>query len=100
MTDVLLFTLHVPESLKDEIIDRLISLQNLTGFNLNKMSGYSKEHSLFDISEQVEAYRAFYQFEVLIASNEVSMLNACLNPVCQPAKLRYWLTPVIESGHF
>ncbi len=100
MTDVLLFTLHVPESLKDEIIDRLISLQNLTGFNLNKMSGYSKEHSLFDISEQVEGYRAFYQFEVLIASNEVSMLKACLNPVCQPAKLRYWLTPVIESGHF
>ena len=100
MTDVLLFTLHVPESLKDEIIDRLISLQNLTGFNLNKMSGYSKEHSLYDISEQVEGYRAFYQFEVLIASNEVSMLKACLNPVCQPAKLRYWLTPVIESGHF
>ena len=100
MTDVLLFTLHVPASLKDEIIDQLISLPNLTGFNLNKMSGYSKEHSLFDISEQVEGYRAFYQFEVLIDSNEVSMLKACLNPVCQPAKLRYWLTPVIESGHF
>jgi hypothetical protein len=100
MTNVLLFTLNVPTSLKDEIIDRLISLPNLTGFNLNKMSGYSKEHSLFDISEQVEGYRAFYQFEVLIASSEVAMLKACLNPVCQPAKLRYWLTPVIETGHF
>jgi hypothetical protein len=92
MTNVLLFTLNVPTSLKDEIIDRLISLPNLTGFNLNKMSGYSKEHSLFDISEQVEGYRAFYQFEVLIASCEVGMLKACLNPVCQTAKLRYWLT--------
>ncbi|MDX2369492.1 MAG: DUF3240 family protein [Colwellia sp.] len=100
MTEVLMFTLNVPTSLKDEIIDRLISLPNLTGFNLKKMSGYSKEHSLFDISEQVEGYRAFYQFEVLIASDEVSKLKDCLNPVCQPAKLRYWLTPVIECGHF
>ncbi len=100
MTEELLFTLNAPTSLKDDIIDRLISLPNLTGFNLKKMSGYSKEHSLFDISEQVEGYRAFFQFEVLIAASEVSMLKDCLKPICQPAKLRYWLTPIIESGHF
>lgn len=100
MTETILFTLNVPTSLKDEIIDQLISLPNLSGFNLKKMSGYSKEHSLFDISEQVEGYRAFYQFEVLTSSHEVSMLKEYLNPVCQPAKLRYWLTPVIETGHF
>ncbi|MBL4898936.1 MAG: DUF3240 family protein [Colwellia sp.] len=100
MTEAFMFTLNVPTSLKDEIVDRLISLPNLTGFNLKKMSGYSKEHSLFDIAEQVEGYRAFYQFEVLIASNEVSKLKSHLRPVCQSAKLRYWLTPVIENGHF
>lgn len=100
MTEELLFTLNAPTSLKDDIIDRLISLPNLTGFNLKKMSGYSKEHSLFDISEQVEGYRAFYQFEVLIVSNEVDMLKECLKPICETAKLRYWVTPVIESGHF
>jgi hypothetical protein len=100
MTEVLIFTLNVPTNLKDEIVDLLISLPNLSGFNLKKMSGYSKEHSLFDIAEQVEGYRTFYQFEVLISSNEVSNLKECLNPVCQPAKLKYWLTPVIENGHF
>jgi len=100
MAETLLFTLNVPTILKDEVIDRLISLPNLTGFNLIKMSGYSKEHSLFDLSEQVEGYRSFYQFEVLIASNEVSKLKEWLHPICQPAKLRYWLTPIIESGHF
>ena len=100
MTEELLFTLNAPTNLKDDIIDRLISLPNLTGFNLKKMSGYSKEHSLFDISEQVEGYRAFYQFEVLIVSNEVDMLKECLKPICEAAKLRYWVTPVIESGHF
>ena len=100
MTERLLFTLNVPTGLKDEVVDKLISLPNLTGFNLKKMSGYSKEHSLYDISEQVEGYRAFYQFEVLITSNEVSILKNSLNPICQPAKLRYWITPVIENGHF
>lgn len=100
MAETLLFTLNVPISLKDDVVDQLISLTNITGFNLKKMNGYSKEHSLYDISEQVEGYRAFYQFEVLIKSNEVCKLKECLNPICQPVKLRYWLTPVIESGHF
>ena len=100
MIEALIFTLNVPTALKDEIVDRLMNLPSITGFNLTKMSGYSKEHSLYDISEQVEGYRTFYQFEVLIAVNEVNNLKSSLNPVCQPAKLRYWLTPVIESGHF
>ncbi|WP_085297202.1 DUF3240 family protein [Cognaticolwellia mytili] len=100
MTEELLFTLNVPTSLKDEIVDKLISLPNITGFNLTKMNGYSKEHSLYDISEQVEGYRTFYQFEVLIASHEVNSLKTSLKPICQYAKLRYWLTPVVDSGHF
>jgi len=100
MTEALIFTLNVPTSLKDEVVDRLISLPNITGFNLKKMSGYSKEHSLYDVSEQVEGYRAFYQFEVLITSSEIGKLKDSLNTVCQPARLKYWLTPVIESGHF
>ena len=100
MTETLLFTLNVPTSLKDDVVDQLISLPNITGFNLKKISGYSKEHSLYDISEQVEGYRALYQFEVLIASNEISKLKTCLNPICQPARFKYWLTPVIENGHF
>jgi hypothetical protein len=100
MTDELIFTLNVPTTLKDEIVDRLINLPNITGFNLRKMSGYSKEHSVYDISEQVEGYRTFYQFEVLIASSQVNNLKNSLNPICQSAKLRYWLTPVIENGHF
>lgn len=100
MTDSSIFTLNVPTTLKDEMVDKLISLPSITGFNLTKMSGYSKEHSLYDIAEQVEGYRTFYQFEVLIAVSEVNNLKNSLNPICQPAKLRYWLTPVIESGHF
>lgn len=100
MTDKLIFTLNAPTNLKEDIIDILISLSSISGFNLKKISGYSKEHSLYDISEQVEGYRALYQFEILIASNDICKLKESLNPICQPENLRYWLTPVIESGHF
>jgi len=82
------------------VVDKLIGLTNITGFNLKKMNGYSAEHSLFDISEQVEGYRAYFQFEVLVLLAEVEQLKQSLAPVCRPAQLRYWLTPVIDSGHF
>lgn len=100
MLEQIIFTLNVPTDLKDEVVDKLISLSIIRGFNLKKINGYSKEHSLYDISEQVEGYRALYQFEVLIPSREVENLKVSLIPICQPAKLKFWLTPVIESGHF
>ena len=95
-----IFTLNVPTELKDDVVDKLICLPCITGFNLKTIHGYSREHSLYDISEQVEGYRAFFQFEILIASKNVSKLIESLKPVCQSAKLKYWLTPVIENGHF
>jgi len=46
--------------------------------------------------EQVEGYRAFYQIEELIALKEIQQYKINLNPICQPAKLSYWLTPVMR----
>ncbi|GAA6171062.1 hypothetical protein NBRC116592_07320 [Colwellia sp. KU-HH00111] len=100
MLEVSMFTLIVPVTLKDDVVDCLMSLPKISGFNLTKMSGYSKEHSLYDISEQVEGYRAFYQFDILITSNEINALKHHLKPICQGAKLRYWVTPVTDNGHF
>ena len=100
MPEQVIFTLNVPTDLKDDVVDKLITFSSITGFNLKTINGYSKEHSQFDIAEQVEGYRAFYQIEVLIPLTDIKQLKAILNPICQPAKLKYWLTPVIESAHF
>lgn len=100
MHEQVIFTLNVPTELKDEVVDILIGLPNITGFNLKTMQGYSKEHSLFDISEQVEGYRSYFQFEVLITLTDVERLKQSLKPACQSAKLKYWLTSVLDSGHF
>lgn len=95
-----LFILIAPKELKDDIIDCLISLDILTGFNLKTINGYSKEHSSFNIAEQVEGYRALVQFEVLLKVADKANLIKALKPICHPAKLKYWFLPIIESGHF
>ncbi|MBA6342965.1 DUF3240 family protein [Colwellia sp. MB02u-10] len=100
MPEHILFTLNAPSGLKDDIVDTLITFSAISGFNLKKINGYSKEHSQFDIAEQVEGYRSFYQFEVLLFFKDLEKLKAILKPICQPAKLKYWITPVLQSGHF
>ncbi|MFT6506379.1 DUF3240 family protein [Colwellia polaris] len=99
-TEELLFILISPKELKDDIVDLLMTMDKLTGFNLKVINGYSKEHSCFSITEQVEGYREFIQFEVLLKATEKSALISHLMPVCQPAKLKYWFLPTIDSGHF
>ena len=99
-TNEQLFILISPKELKDELVDLFISMEQLSGFNLKKINGYSQEHSSFNITEQVEGYREFFQFEILVDSNDKGILLAQLKPVCQAAKLRYWFLPISESGHF
>lgn len=96
----LLFSIIVPITLKDEVVDRLMGLAQLSGFNLKTIYGYSKAHSDFNITEQVEGYREMVQFDILLAEQDKQALIDTLKPVCQPARLKYWFTPIIESGHF
>ena len=48
----------------------------------------------------VDGYRALSQFEVLLFFKDLEKLKAILKPICQPAKLKYWVTPVLQSGYF
>ena len=100
MTQQVLFTLISPQELKDDIVDELLNIPEITGFNLLIINGYSKEHSSFNVAEQVEGYRELFQFEVLINSVDQAALMSGLRPVCQSAHLRFWITPIIEEGHF
>ena len=45
-----LFILISPKELKDELVDLFISMEQLSGFNLKKINGYSREHSSFNIT--------------------------------------------------
>ena len=100
MPDCQLLNLVVPIDIKDDVVDALIEFDGITGFNLEKISGYSKEHSLFNLREQVEGSRELFRFEVMHSRDEQQRLLSSLGPVCDTPRIRYWITPILEQGHF
>ena len=78
MPDCQLLILVAPVDIKDDIVDVLIELEGITGFNLEKMAGYSKEHSQFNVREQVEGYRELYRFEVMHSKQQQPHLLSSL----------------------
>jgi len=100
MADCQLLILVVPIEIKDDVIDTLIEFDGITGFNLEKIAGYSKEHSRFNLREQVEGYRELFRFEIMHARDQQQRLLSSLSPVCDAPRIRYWITPILEQGHF
>jgi len=92
--------LIAPNEIKDDIVDQLIGLSQLSGFSLSEINGYSREHSHFDIQEQVEGYRKFHRFEIFLDSDETAAVLMSLKPVCASAAVRYWILPVLTASSF
>jgi hypothetical protein len=94
-----IFTLISPKELKDEITDRLMNFDLISGFNLSAIKGYSKAHSSFNLEEQVRGCRELVQFDIIIDSQHISEIKEVLSPISQQTQLRYWLTNITENGH-
>ncbi len=90
----------VPTELKDTMVDTLIGLDRISGFNMDNVAGFSREHSRFSVREQVQGYRRLFRFEVICKRDHLNELVAALRPICAPVKARFWVTPVIDQGHF
>jgi hypothetical protein len=99
MDDHQLLIMMVPGELRDDVVDSLSGCEGISGFNMTTMAGFSKEHSQYDLREQVEGYRKFFKFEVMHARPQQATLLAALRPVCSSANIRYWIVPVLEQGH-
>lgn len=99
MDDGQLLVMMVPGDIRDDVIDCLTACKVISGFNMTTMAGYSKEHSQYDLREQVEGYRKFFQFEVMHECQHQAELLATLRSVCAAANIRYWIVPVVEQGH-
>jgi hypothetical protein len=94
----LLLTLIVPIELKDEIVDTLMSQEQVSGFSLGKIEGYSRNHSHYNISELVEGHRAFYRFEIVLDNSQLDNVKSMLKKACVSSNIHYWLMPLLDSG--
>jgi hypothetical protein len=88
----------VPETLKDRVVDTLMSASVLSGFSLSNIQGFSKAHAQYNLTEQVEGYRKFYRFEILHQASDSKLLCDLLGATNNAKSIRYWIMPLIESG--
>lgn len=99
MDDQQLLIMMVPSDIRDDVVDCLMGCASISGFNMTTMAGYSKEHSQYDLREQVEGYRQFFKFEVMHLRAQHTELLSVLRHTCAAANIRYWIVPVLEQGH-
>jgi hypothetical protein len=95
----LVFTFIVPNKHKDDVIDQLMQSDIASGFNIFPIMGYSQKHSAFSLEEQVRGYKDMLKFEVVVEQCELEQLKEELRFLFTTIKIRYWTTPVIETGH-
>ena len=98
MTEQLLVAIAA-ESIREDLVDALISLESVSGFSLATIDGYSRSHSEYDLKEQVAGYRRLCRLEVLHRPDQQATLLQALQAVCEASPVRYWITPVTEGGH-
>ncbi len=99
MDEQQLLVMMIPTTLRDDVVDCLMACELISGFNMTAIAGYSKEHSQYDLREQVEGHRQFSKFEVMHTPAQQVELLATVRVVCSAANIRYWIVPVLELGH-
>ncbi len=95
-----LLVVIAPADIKDELVDQLMSLDFISGFNLMTIDGYSRAHSQYDIAEQVKGYRKLFRFEVIHEEQELESIIEALSKASATEAVRYWVVPVSGQGHF
>jgi hypothetical protein len=102
MTDApsfLLLVVLAPADRRDDLVDALMDSEHISGFTLTPALGFSREHSHFSLGEQVAGYRDYSRFEVLLGASQQEQVLETLRRASGNERLRYWLTPVPETGH-
>ncbi|MDJ0879080.1 MAG: DUF3240 family protein [Halieaceae bacterium] len=87
------------EKIREDLIDTLIGLEEISGFNLSTIDGYSRSHSEYDLQEQVAGYRRLCRLEVIHPEDQQEALLEALRGACGNSPLRYWIVPLAASGH-
>jgi len=90
----------VASAIRDDMIDALIQHDDISGFNLWEIDGYSQEHSKYSLGEQVAGYRKLHRFEIQHKAEQETDLLELLGPVCSASHARYWIVPIATSGQF
>lgn len=103
MPELEVFHAVFPEYLRDRIVDSLLAEESLSGFSLVVIDGHSRNNIQFDRLEQVVGYRRMIRLEILVTEQEkqrvINILKQGNTHTKDSLGIRYYVTPVLESGH-
>ncbi len=92
-----LLILNIPPELEDQLVDYLLSLDDLNGFTSYPARGHG-EHRQMSVAEKVTGRRRRIQFELILDHALADRLLAGLRDNVG-TDIYYWLQPVAASGH-
>lgn len=98
MNEQQILSLVFDEASKDDLVDLLMSTEEVSGFTMSNVSGFSREHSQYDVAEQVAGYRQLFRIDVLHQAQQLNVLLQALKGLGTANAIRYWVTPILDSG--
>lgn len=93
-----LLIVMVANAVREDLVDALIQSDFLDGFSQYEINGFSREHSQYDLSEQVAGYRKLCRFEIQHRMEHERELLSLVQDVCSASHARYWVIPLISGG--
>ncbi len=98
MDDLQLMVVLVPWRLHGDVVDALMGLDDISGFTSAETAGFSRDHSDFDVAEQVDGARRFSRFEILHERAQRAGILAAIEPLVGRERVRYWVVELVEAG--
>jgi hypothetical protein len=97
MSELCLILLCPPEA-EERLLDLILMLPNTKVFTSKPTAAHGLTHENMDQTEQVMGRAHATEVEVIFAANGKAALLDALRQQFVGTGLRYWITPVIESG--
>ena len=93
-----LFTLNVPPSLEESIVDCLLTFEAEHGFSSFPVSAHDHKNEGLSLAEQVTGRQRKIRFQMYVAKQDLSALVNRLKTDFSGSGIHYWVLPVIEEG--
>ncbi|MGM0480541.1 MAG: DUF3240 family protein [Pseudomonadota bacterium] len=81
-----------------DIVDALMQVENLSGFTLYAVEGFSHRQQRFDLNEQIKGSRSMYSAEVICNAETFAAIKESLSNLHFNEPLRYYITELHEQG--
>ena len=97
MTQQCLLRLNIPPGLEEDVVDLLLTSEEIPGFQSYPIRGHGKVGAM-TVAEQVEGRRKRVQFEIVLETEILEALLAKLKEALPVPDIIYWVSPITASG--